>query len=561
MNFLKTITSRYWPQIIAATISLFYTIFLLFPLIMMVVNKPQNTINLMVAHYYEDYYEYLSFVKQGQQGHLVLQNLFTNDDAGKFFLSWWLYSLMGFTSYITQIKIPVWIIYWLYEAIFLFLFFLLTYFAISQVLNKKSPLLKLSAFALTIFASPLFNISFKNNIAISPFNYWYSIGIPFSRYNSGTPHHLISEVILLLGILTTLRVFKNGGLLKKFIVFFIFSLLLLITSPPLLIIYWFAILLSFMIEKFSRIKSIIAAKKYLFIDGLIYVAPLFFASVLSLLLAALFNKLSLESPTLTSSRLWELNNLYYPPASLFILSIGLLFFLAILGLPIYFSSWESTRAVFFLIFLLGAAMTLIPINFLNKNVVTIVGIHNLRFFNPNAYIFLGASAALLIEKIAKRPARIFIITCAILTVFFISLGTLWRNKIKTKAIYDEIGQQQYMTKDLYYGISLLENSKNKGIVLTSPASNLGLIIPALTGRKVYYGRSIFTLDIDNKRNKAINFYSMRMTKDEAKNFLQKERIDSIILTGIDSDKKLLMDYYRFLKEEFSNNQVALMRVN
>ena len=52
----------------------------------------------MVGHYFEDYYEYLSFIKQGQKGSIILENLFDGRDETKIIVPWWPYSLLGFLS-------------------------------------------------------------------------------------------------------------------------------------------------------------------------------------------------------------------------------------------------------------------------------------------------------------------------------------------------------------------------------------------------------------------------------------------------------------------------------
>jgi len=53
-------------QLLVCLISVSYALLLLSGVISTIIHKPKDTVNMMVGHYYEDYYEYLSFVKQGQ---------------------------------------------------------------------------------------------------------------------------------------------------------------------------------------------------------------------------------------------------------------------------------------------------------------------------------------------------------------------------------------------------------------------------------------------------------------------------------------------------------------
>lgn len=527
----------------------------------MEVQKPPNTINLMVGHYYEDYYEYLSFIKQGQKGHLFLTNLFTNDDPTKVFLSWGIYSMMGYIAFITHIIIPVWIIYWLFVVLFSFIYFLLTYITISEVLKGKTFRLKISAFILVITASPLFNISVTNGFTITPFDYWYSPGTPFSRYNMGTPHHQLIQIIFLAGIILMVKVLRKGIYLRS-IIFSLFSLLLLVTSPPQLFLFWVAIPAAYFlnnlideIRKDNVKKNIIGV----LLRSLWPIVPLIFICTFIIPLALFFNRMALQSPTMVSARLWDIKSFYYPPIQIFFLSTGFLAFLALGGLVFYLYKPTVLKLTFLLIFLIGSVITLIPLYFKEINLVALLGVHNLRFFNPASYIFLGTSAILVIERVAKKSLRKIMVLCSVILIFFISLGTLWWERINYK--FSSTGNIQYMPEGLYQRLGQLEKSSHKNTVLTSPSSGMGLIIPAMTGRRVYYGRSIFTLNLEEKAKKTVDFYNMKMVPAKALEFLNKEGIGSVVvLKGVDTDENELKKYYPFLNKEYSNTELAILTV-
>jgi len=572
-----------------------FSLFLISPTLSTLFKTPPNTVNMMVGHYFEDYYEYLSFVKQGQKGSLILTNLFDSGDRSNLFSPWWPYSFLGYISFLFHLDIPPSLIYWTAAAVFSFILLLLTFIAVSTLLKKEKFLIQLLAFLLIIISCGFFNIfdTLKDPAhKIIPYDFWYSAGSPFSRYHIGTPHHQITHIIFLLMVLFAINRFHKPLKLTTVVGYFIFSFLLLILSPPQLLLFWLAYLMATIVVIISHLfaggtknpeicgearllstptclspdrsvgTSLGGAQKDLADLSKSLISKLFLpfltTAILLVPLAYFLYKYSFSSPTYIATKLWDIHNLYYPQLSLFILTCGPLILLAPLGLAVYFSRLSFEKLFFFFITFFSFLFVLVPFNIFSTNtsIFTFIGIHNQRFNTPASYLFLGVATILLLKAIFKKPR--LILTISFLLLIFISLSLFGSWQIHAQNIY-RAGFLQFMPKELYLGLQVLEKEKDETAVLASPQSFLGIIIPAISGKRVYIGRSIFTLNLEEKTTNARKFYSLKMTPSEALDFLKKEKIGFILLTNSEPNEKEFLEHYNFLKVEFKNSQLTILR--
>lgn len=527
-------------------ISLYFTLFLISPVLLTVINQPKDTINWYVGLHYPDYYEYLSFIKIGQKGSIILQNLFTNDDASFFFSTWWPYSLIGYLGKILGISdLPT--IYWLTTFILGLVFFALIYLAIVRILKNESFLLKLLAFLFVLFSSSFFKIAINNGTQFAPYEFWYSIGSPFSRFSLGAPHHQVGCIFFLSAILFLSQIEPGKKINQSIFIFSIFSVLLLFSSPPQLFLLWLVYLLSLSIW---LIINAIKNNKFK-VNQLKVFIPAIISIIIFSPIVYFINKSTAALPIIISGKQWDLQNFFYPSLLLFILTTGPLFILAVLGIPNFFYKLSFQRLMFFLICFLSFFLVLAPIS---KNFLELLGFHNLRLLTPCDYIFLSTSTILLLKNILKKKLYILVVSILILIIFIPSIFSVWRGSLKTpyNAAY-----LQFMPEELYSAIKFLENKKDNGVILTSPASSVGVAIPAITGKIVYFGRTIFTLNYDEKSKIATNFYQMAQSPKQAITFLTNEKIKYIVLFLTDPDRNQFQNYYFFLKPIIENNQIVI----
>ena len=522
--------------LIVIFISIYFSLLIISPVLLTSFNEPKNTVNWFAGLYYPDYFEYLSFIKQGQQGHILLRNLFTNDDPAKIFTSWWIYPVIGYLSRFINPYLHLATVYWVTTLILGVIFLYLNYYVIELLFKKESFVTKLLSFLLLLTATGFFNLKFI------PFDFWYSIGTPFSRFSFGAPHHQIAHIAFLLAVILLIRLDPETKPWQKTIILLFFSLLLLVSSPPILFLLWLVYFTGLSVYYFKSNWKTKLIKYTPFIISGCFVFPIVF----------IIKQALGSSPTIVSGNQWDLKSFYYPPLWLFILTTGPLFILAILGLKEYFKKISFERFIFFLITMFCFFFCLVPVTLFSNNILSLFGFHNLRLLISSSYIFLVLSSVLFLKKILNKK---WLYACIVLLIFFTPpLYTTWKNNLKTpyNAAY-----LQFMPNDMYTGLKSLESNKSNGFVLTSPGSSLGIVVPAISGRTVYFGRTIFTLNYDEKQQKANDFYQMKMSEDEAIQFIKKEGITEIILTTWEVDKNQFFNRYSFLKPIMTNNQIAI----
>lgn len=268
----------------------------------------------------------------------------------------------------------------------------------------------------------------------------------------------------------------------------------------------------------------------------------------------LLKKYSLTAPAYIATTSWDTNNLYFPPLDVLTLTTGPLFILALLGLPYYFKEITFSKIIFFFIALLSFLSITIPFSIFGKNIFTLLGFFNLRMITPNSYIFLGVSTMFLFIKILKKKRTIFIASLVVILLYIPSMFTIWKQNIV--GIYSA-SYLQFMPAAVYQGITSLESPNDGSVILTSPSSSLGVATPALTGRRVYLGRTFFTLDWDSKEKIARKFYTLDMSKEEAKQFLSKNSIRYIIVFQNEIDPLQMSKKYG-LQSLSSNNFITIL---
>ena len=533
-----------------------FAFFLLSYVLITYLHQPPNTINMLVGHYFEDYYEYLSFLKQGQQGHILLHNLFSHDDSSTYFTPWWPYLLFGFISFILHIHIPPHILYWFMSFILLSALLAVTYVAITRLFPDNKFSTSMLALYLIMFSTSLFTINFKNGITIIPIDFWYSNGNPFARYNIGTLHHQTAHLVFLIGILYIIYYVNHPHKRKLTIVLLVFSLLLLSLSPPQLFLFWGAYLVSTLVWIFLKTqKEENLRKKWVNIKRTFL--PFSLSCIVCIPFLVLLRKYSLSAPAYVATTSWDIRNLYFPPFDILALTTGPLFILALLGIPYYFKEVTFAKILFFFIALISFLAIAMPVSIFGKNIFTILGFFNLRMITPHSYIFLGVSTMFLFLKILKKKNVIFVASCIVMLLYVPSIVTLWKQN--NAGIY-AVGYLQYMPTDTYKSITSLEKITDGSVILTSPSSSLGIAVPALTGRKVFIGRTFFTLDWDKKIEIAKKFYTLTMSSEEAHQFLSKNTIRYIIVFQQETDYLQISQKYG-LHTLSSNNFITILSPN
>lgn len=535
---------QYWKQVLVGAIIAVYLLFLYSPLLLLQRQAPAGTVNMMVGHYYEDYYEYLSFVKQGQQRQWYLRNLFTTDDPTRFWIPWWPYLIIGWLSFGADTIST----YWWAAAIVTAGYLLLLFLTIRTLLRTKPFLLHVGTFLLLLCSSSLYAIR-DGTVVVSGF--WGALGSPFSRFSIGTPHHQVTNIVLLLVLLILgrqLRRFRLG----------IISLVMVLSSLALFVLSWAQMLLLW--GGYAAVTLAVfpwgSVRRYTIEQWIVRWVPLLLAFLCMLPCTFLLKQSVAASPTLSIAPVWDLQNIYYPSLLQYAAGTGLLFFLAPLGLLSFIKTKDPLRLLLLGVSIMSLIFTLVPLRWGSFDLLRILSMHNFRFSTTLILLVAAVSTVDVLLYRVKRMRFIYL-GIGILILFFLpALSRYWQVQADAAPTWDII----FMPKQAYTMMKALDRPGERGVVLTSPSLAYGLVIPALTGRSVFFGRSIFTLDIERKRKESELFYAGAFDQQQAREFLQRNGMTHVVLTHVDPKARVMQEQYPFLTVEEEYEMGTLMKV-
>jgi len=525
-------------SIIIATLNIFH-------LIIWAAQQPINTLNLLTGHYYSDYLAYVQIIIQGMRGHWMVDNPYSTTDPSKTLLVWGQYLLYGKLAYL--LNLSPFLMYWLLIFIFSLLFCLLSYYLINKILVQQSFRIKILAFLVSVFAAPFWTLKYvEGQFKLIPFDYWYAPSTYLYRFG-GIPHHLLGDIFAIIFIIIGVKTLeKIHSLTDKKIL--LFSLVLGIIIVLLLTFYPYhipalitgLIAASFLIILRNKYDRIIVKKIiYLLIPLLILVVPAAFG-VFSL------NKLS--GVSLRAGE-WDKSQIYYPSIILLLLNIGPILIFVSFGIKEYFKTLSPLRLFLLVTVVTSYIFVYTPLAYLINN-------NNLRFENNLLYYLLGSLSILGVLQISKRikiMTPLFIIGYLLITL---PINIHYNNmRINDANVQTYVN---FLPINIYEAFQALKTGPSNG-VLTSPTDSYGLLIPLFADKKVFLGRPLFTDQLEEKKIIADNFFLMKMSLIDSKNFLNHNNIKYIFITNGNSYSiPDLIRYYPFLRIYYQKDGVTIL---
>lgn len=513
----------------------------------------KDTAYLAVGHYMFDYFIYIQQIVQGMRGHWLVENPFTPNDQSKTFIAYGQYLLIGKFA-----KIFHWspyFAYWFTLFVLSVILSLLIFYLIKRLLPNENFFLQISAWLLSLFATPFIKIiNVNNHFNIIPYEYWYAPMDIFHRFGS-LPHHLTSAILIVLVLLLTDRVISCLGsinwlrLLKKTLMIGLL-LVFMLTFTPFQVIN---LMSSFLIVGWIYFNLYLLKNNKKGVLKLIIFLGLILIIVIP---SAIYIKISLQSiDYFKKASLWEMTQQNYPGFWEFIAVTGPILIFIPFGIKTFFKSTVPLKLLFFFYTFFCYIYFYSPLAFF-------FGSHNGRFVNPIIYVLFGVLTILGMKAVTGRLTKKPILLTGILVVF---LGYFL---IVTSVIYKSlpgVDVFSYFPKELITGIKVLDRQPDKKAVLTSPMMHLGLIVPIIVDRKVYLGRSFSTPDFENKTVIVHQFYEGIMTSEQAKQLVIENNIGYVILSSLETHqfgdyKASTLEAYPFLKKIYENKAVKVFKV-
>jgi len=514
----------------------------------------KDTAYLAVGHYLSDYFVYIQQIVQGMRGHWLVENPLDPYDRSKTFIAFGQYLLLGKLA-----KIFNWspyFTYWLTVFVLSIIFSLLVFYLIKRLLPNEKFFLQISAWFLSLFATPFIKIiDINNHLKIVPYDYWYAPMSIFHRFGE-VPHHLTSMIFIILVLLLTDRVISElnrhidwSQLLKKTLII-VFLLVFLLTFAPFQVIN---LMSSFLIVGWIYFNLYLLKNNKQSVYKLIIFLGLILITVFP---SAIYIKISLHSiDYFKRASLWEVAQQNYPKFWEFFAVTGPILIFIPFGIKSFFKSIFPLKFLFFFYTFVGYVYFYSPL-------ATYFGSHNGRFVNPVVYTLFGVLTILGIKavtgRLTKKPTLLTGVLAVFLGYFLIVTSVIYRS-------LPGVDLFSYLPKELFAGIKVLDQRPDKKIVLTSPMMTLGMIVPVVVDRKVYLGNSLSTPDFQNKTIIADQFYAGTMTDKQAKQLVIKNNIGYVILSLLETYrfgnyKFGTLEAYPFLKKIYENKAVKIFKV-
>lgn len=489
---------------------------------------PKDTYYAFANNYLPDYYQYISHMKDGADGKIMMIFRSSPDNFVRKPV-YLFYTLAGFI--ISKLGIDLFMGFFLMRIIFCFLKFMVVYYLI-LCLFPKSPGLRKLSFFFVVFNTPFYSIS--------PFQMIFSsiTSIDSLVRTLFIPHDLVASALLILAAIFFDRWLKENGSLKDTFLSGIFFLTATITNPAMLttfsLLFVFAVIVYFLKQKNSFKKIFIGS----LVIGII-VLPVFvyyqFLFSTTLPFSLIFN-----------NQKWINYNIGLRE---YILICGPILFLSVFAIPDFFSRKDFlskmiiTWGIFpFLLFQIYAKY--LPLS------------HE-RIFESCFYIPLSILAAYSVCRFKSKVIK------ALMVVFFIAISVPYFYLSLTKQLTEYNGPYfnvfiPYSTIEAFNWLD--KNSRDESVVTAGYFS--GNLLMAFSHNKILFGHDHSAYKAKERWAETATIYSSGSSTQQIKEILDRENVSYILFapdtfgfgqTNLASIKNL--------KLVFSNSSNAIYQYN
>lgn len=500
-----------------------------------------DSIYLFTGHYYLDYFVYVQAIAQGIKGRWLHENPYSGDDSARTILGWWqyvIYGKLGGLFHLSAVQI-----YWLMVIIYSIILTFLIYIFIRKLLDKESFVIQILTLLIFIFATPFYRLT--TGVAEwrpVPYEFWYSQNSLYQRFGA-TPHHYLSTIIVAVELILLAGIVEK--ITKTRAAIFLILMVFLLTFSPMQVINILSALGLITLLQLKKRNGI----KLLFFMTITIVIILPAAFIIKILHS--------QMGILVRSSAADFTLNQKVPFAQFLLATGPIVLLAPLGIKPFFSKLTPFKKIFFCFVLSSIIFFFSPLSYF-------LGSYNARFLSGLNYVFAASLGLLGIKyfssKIFSRSPIIMLISISVLFLFFLPYHLYYlKGRLTDVNLFTTVS---YLPKKVIEGFEFLDPQPQDEIVLTAPAFSTGLFLPIFADKKVYIGKIAFTQDFDKKVALAEKFYWGEMEANEAKIFLQKNKIGFVVLTSQDMKyySTLSLVKYNFLKEIYKNSDIVIYKI-
>ena len=532
------------------------------PTITFINHSPPDRYFPLMHNNSQDFYFYLSLMREGAQGHWLTTIPFTTETHSRS-LVFNYFLILGKIS--SLLGIPMELGYLIARIVSSILFFLCAWLLIRKL---KIPYPRLT-YLIFLFASPFLK-------GDTPYLYWWT-GIDAIRRASYLPHHMFGGFLLILAFYVILQFVERKISLFRFFSFslFLLFLMLLIHTPSLLILIMTlptAIIGYLSRKNISSLRHGRITKLTIQPFNPLTLTSLFLLLSFSLILMLIFAKL-MEGDALWKHALeWE-KTLQLSFLKEILGGFGILLPFTLIGiirsiLSKNFSYWLVLSWFLVPILMLPLApffqisntRLVQGVPFLPFAMLTAIGIEWIVSVIPTFTLsFEGKAGIQSLMNGSSGPASGMTTKNIILIIIFFifllqSIPTLiWSLKDQIHE-YSTPYSNIYLDKRLFSAFDFINKEYEPGTV-TLASFYTGNYLPAFTNTISFIGHFGYTYDLEKKEEITDNFFSQKLNPEEAKEFLRKNNI-RLIFQGPEEKRMTTEPLYPALLRKVFNNDIV-----
>lgn len=504
-----------------------------------IINKP-NELFTGIAHYYADYFLYVSHIAQGAHGQILFANhLYTDEPLPPTWI-YWFYVLLGKLGTVFN---P----FLLYNASIVILS-CLALFLLWQIIKNIYPKNAVPAFMAFLFVTTSSNFPQLKDAYSLPTrlisDFWFSPTKALNRLG-GVPHQIFQTIVLLIIMILFSHYIKT----KK--------------NTPQSTYYLSFAILAFLSGSGSPMQMLL-------LTGSIVITTLYFRHkhallVVSIAIPALIGALLTTKefalqPILVIAKAWEnAQNLSLSPYQFFV-ALGPIGILIPFGIRPFIRSLTPLKSVILWYGSLSILAFFSPIP-------TLLHTSPARWISPASFILLPLLAAEGFQyssrvlntyqskiKIIAIVPMLFLVTYLTLTILSFRVQIQQRMEPLTSDIWLKF--LNHVPMPYIEGLQVIQQNPVTGVVLTDPKMPLDVIVPIVTDKQSFTGQSIHTLYPEAKNALRQKFFAGKMSNEEMRQFFWDHAITYIIA----SSQNTLISHFPTLNKTFENSVITIYTV-
>lgn len=516
-------------------------------------NRPPGTTFIGISHHYEDYFYYLSQVTQGMTGSWATQNLYTTEPIPPTPL-WWTNILLGKIA--ALFHLTPWAVFdgalFVTTALSVYVFYWAARKLYPTDIHKRLAVLivaSLSTCGYTYIQNQI------GETVISPIVYFYNYTSSLNRLG-GVVH------LMLQNILSVIMVFNYADIISlifwrenhprklvfstlivsvsAFLLAFINPVYIIFNAACMAIVTIGAVVIKFNLRKILK----------LLVVGLIITIPM--------IIPYLLMQEAFKVPFYQYFRWWE-SSVLRAPLYNFIYSYGPLLYIAPLGIIPFLLKKSPLRA-------LGFFWALLPPLIYWTDIPAKISIPVFRINQPATYIILGAFAveafylvSALIGKITRKWILIPAVLWSLTTIYLVYQMPMIAEEVRArKENYTLVSWLNHISNDLIDGLVTLRTfPRDKNFLAFN---NLELLVPAISGQRIYAAHRSLTLEYPRKIAEIAVFYTNQDDAGQGKYFLESNNIGWVLWKKSDGDWTAFEKNYPFLTKWYENPALLVYKV-